>query len=37
MVFADVADGLAMPHWTLDEEADQPDSPWRYPQEVNGV
>ncbi len=33
MVFADVSPGLAIPHWTLDETAQQPDKPWRYPQE----
>ncbi len=33
MVFADVAPGLAIPHWTLDETAKQPEKPWRYPQE----
>ena len=33
MVFTDVAEGLSLPQWTLDEEADQPDKPWRYPQE----
>ena len=33
MVFADVAPGLAIPHWTIDESAKQPDRPWRYPQE----
>ena len=33
MVFADVAPGLALPHWTIDESAKQPDKPWRYPQE----
>ena len=33
MVFADVTDGLAIPHWTLDEGASQPVKPWRYPQE----
>ncbi len=32
MVFADVGDGFALPQWTIDEEADQPQ-PWRYPQE----
>ena len=37
MVFADVAEGLALPHWTLDEDAEQPDTPWRYAQEVDGV
>ena len=33
MVFADVADGLALPQWTIDTEAAQPAKPWRYPQE----
>ncbi|MDI1262208.1 MAG: OB-fold domain-containing protein [bacterium] len=33
MVFADVAPGLALPQWTIDENAAQPDKPWRYPQE----
>ena len=33
MVFADVAPGLAIPHWTIDEAASQPAKPWRYPQE----
>jgi hypothetical protein len=33
MVFADVAPGLALPHWTIDEEARQPDQVWRYPLE----
>jgi hypothetical protein len=33
MVFADVGPGLALPHWTIDEAAKQPDPPWRYPQE----
>ena len=33
MVFADVADGLSLPQWTIDEAAAQPDKPWRYPQE----
>ena len=33
MVFSDVAEGLALPQWTLDEDAAQPASPWRYPQE----
>ena len=32
MVFADVAPGLALPQWTIDESATQP-APWRYPQE----
>ncbi len=32
MVFKDVAPGLSLPMWTIDEEAVQP-APWRYPQE----
>jgi uncharacterized protein len=33
MVFSDVAPGLALPQWTIDEAARQPAKPWRYPQE----
>lgn len=33
MVFKDVTEGFALPHWTIDEDADQPAEPWRYPQE----
>ncbi len=33
MVFSDVAPGLALPQWTIDEAAPQPERPWRYPQE----
>jgi uncharacterized OB-fold protein len=33
MVFADVAPGLALPQWAIDEAAPQPETPWRYPQE----
>jgi uncharacterized OB-fold protein len=33
MVFADVAPGLALPHWTIDEEGRQPERVWRYPLE----
>jgi uncharacterized OB-fold protein len=33
MVFADVAPGLALPQWTIDQDAAQPAKPWRYPQE----
>lgn len=33
MVFVDVADGFALPHWTIDDDAEQPETPWRYPQE----
>lgn len=32
MVFTDVAPGLALPQWTLDETAAS-GTPWRYPQE----
>jgi hypothetical protein len=33
MIFVDVAPGLSIPHWTIDEGAKQPEKPWRYPQE----
>lgn len=33
MVFTPVADGLAIPNWTIDEAAEQPERPWRYPQD----
>jgi uncharacterized OB-fold protein len=33
MVFSDVAQGLALPQWTIDEAAPDPVKPWRYPQE----
>ena len=33
MVFSDVAPGLALPQWTIDETAAQPAQVWRYPQE----
>lgn len=32
MVFTDIAPGLALPQWTIDETA-KPEVPWRYPQE----
>ena len=32
MIFKKVSDGFALPHWTIDEEAQQPANPWRYPQ-----
>ena len=32
MVFSDVAPGLALPQWTLDETAKQPEKVWRYPE-----
>ena len=31
VVFKDIGEGIAMPLWTVDEEAEQPASPWRYP------
>jgi uncharacterized protein len=31
LVFVDIADGLALPQWTVDEDAVQPAVPWRYP------
>ena len=33
MVFSDVAPGLALPQWTIDETAPQPAQIWRYPEE----
>jgi hypothetical protein len=33
MVFSDVAPGIALPQWTIDEAATQPAKPWRYPRE----
>jgi uncharacterized protein len=33
MVFADVAPGLALPQWTIDETLPQPANVWRYPRE----
>ena len=32
MVFTAVGEGLSLPQWTLDEDAEQP-KPWRYPRE----
>jgi uncharacterized OB-fold protein len=32
MVFRDIAPGLSLPQWTIDEAAPQP-VPWRYPQD----
>ncbi|MEE8042470.1 MAG: OB-fold domain-containing protein [Pseudomonadales bacterium] len=31
IVFVDAGEGIAIPQWTIDEEAEQPASPWRYP------
>ena len=33
MVYTDVAAGLALPQWTIDETVPQPTNVWRYPQE----
>jgi hypothetical protein len=33
MVFSDVSGGIALPQWTIDDTAAQPDKPWRYAQE----
>lgn len=32
MVFTPVAEGMALPQWTLDDQTAQPASPWRYPE-----
>jgi uncharacterized OB-fold protein len=31
VVFRDIGEGIALPLWTLDEVAEQPAHPWRYP------
>jgi hypothetical protein len=33
MVFTKISDGFSIPQWTIDEDAVQPEKPWRYPQE----
>jgi hypothetical protein len=33
IVFSDVAPGLSLPQWVIDESAQQPANVWRYPQE----
>jgi hypothetical protein len=33
MVFTDVAEGLSLPQWTIDDAAQQPAKIWRYAQE----
>ena len=30
VVFNDLGGGLALPQWTLDGDAEQPATPWRY-------
>ena len=32
VVLVDMGGGMALPQWTVDEDAEQPESPWRYPQ-----
>jgi uncharacterized OB-fold protein len=31
VVFKDAGDGIAVPLWAIDEAAEQPEQPWRYP------
>ena len=31
MVFVEAGDGVAVPNWAIDTDAEQPASPWRYP------
>lgn len=31
VVFKDIGEGIAMPLWVIDEDAEQPDNLWRYP------
>lgn len=33
VVFKDIGPGIAMPLWAIDEKAEQPADPWRYPVE----
>jgi len=33
MIFKKVGEGFALPQWTIDEAAEQPANPWRYPQD----
>ena len=33
IVFKTIGDGIALPLWCVDETAQQPEKPWRYPQE----
>lgn len=33
MVFCDIGESFALPQWTIDESAPQPEKPWRYAQE----
>lgn len=33
VVFRQIGDSIALPQWTIDEEATQPETVWRYPRE----
>ena len=33
LIYVDVTNEFALPHWTIDKEAEQPLKPWRYPEE----
>jgi len=33
LVLANIGPGFALPQWTIDEDAEQPAHPWRFPQE----
>ena len=33
VVLKDIGGGMALPQWTVDESAEQPPNPWRYPEE----
>ena len=33
LIYVDVTTEFALPHWTIDKEAEQPQKPWRYPEE----
>lgn len=32
LVFNKLSDEFGLPQWTIDEDAEQPDNPWRYPE-----
>jgi uncharacterized protein len=34
LVFKDAGEGVSLPLWTIDEEAEQPELPWRYPSNI---
>ena len=33
MLFNNITDDFALPQWTVDTEAEQPEKPWRYPED----